>query len=51
MNLAEADYPLPDPAWEYSEVYLKAIALHQVATEMIADMSEQDRGSAVSCLR
>lgn len=46
MNLAENDYPLPDPTWEYSKVYLQAIALHKAATEMIADMSEQERGSA-----
>lgn len=46
MNLAEMDYPLPDPLWEYYGPYLEAIALHKEAMEMISRMSEEERRSA-----
>lgn len=46
MNLAEMDYPLPDPLWDYYGAYLEAIALHSEATEMISRMSEEERRSA-----
>jgi hypothetical protein len=45
LDLAELDYPLPDPTWYYCEVYWQAIALHREATAMIAAMSEQERSS------
>ena len=45
QNLAELDYPLPDPTWDYCEVYVRAIVLHREATAMMAAMSEQERSS------
>jgi len=45
LNLADLDYPLPDPTWDYAEVYWQAIALHREATAMIAAMSEQEQAS------
>lgn len=44
-NLIDLDYPVPDPAWDYFEVYKVAIALHQEATEMVSRVSEEERGS------
>lgn len=43
--MADLDYPLPDPTWDYAEVYWQAISLHREATAMIAAMSEQERSS------
>jgi hypothetical protein len=45
LNLAELDYPVPDPTWDYCEVYWQAIARHREATAMIAAMSAQERSS------
>lgn len=47
-GVLNADYPIPDPAWDYAHIWPNAIALQRQTQQLVAYLENQETASAES---